>query len=56
MYYNKRHPIEQLIRKPIAQEWRRIRAVFKEAHKMQEQKGGSLWTNKSHVIKESGQN
>jgi len=29
--YNKRHPIEQLIRKPIAKEYRRIRSVLKEA-------------------------
>ncbi len=30
---NKRHPIEQLIRKPIAVEYRRIRKVLREAKK-----------------------
>ena len=31
MQYKKLHPIEQLIRKPIAKEYRRIRSVLKEA-------------------------
>ena len=31
LMYNKRHPIEQLVRKPIAKEYRRIRTVLREA-------------------------
>jgi len=30
---NKRHPIEQLIRRPIAVEYRRIRRILREAKK-----------------------
>lgn len=33
MKMTKYHPIEQLIRKPIAQEWRRIRAMLREVKK-----------------------
>jgi hypothetical protein len=34
MQYKKLHPIERLIRKPIAKEWRRIRAILREANNL----------------------
>lgn len=34
MHYKKFHPIEQLIRKPIAVEYRRIRKVLRESKRL----------------------
>ena len=38
MQYKKLHPIEQLFRKPIAKEWKRIRAVLREAYLLKPRK------------------